>query len=271
MVIYVEYLIIDNFFLTYLICDLSYVISGRKKSKKRAFIASAIATITAFAYPYVIGSPLAVYSIKAILWIVMSLILFLKKQKIALSSLIFLVVTLFVGGVLTFITTLQTPLKDGLLGRANFSFPIGVIVMIGYVALFITKRIYIALSSRKTDQELIKTVKIRINGKTFLLKAFVDTGNRLMDGKSGLPVVIVKVSAVISAFSPAMFADLIERGRKGNCISYLTVTGGVNKIMLIYPELFEIEGVKDSVDVALGLSFSGFYGDYDVILHPSLS
>ena len=62
---------------------------------------------------------------------------------------------------------------------------------------------------------------------------------------------------------------MIEKGRN-DCISYATVTGGVNKIMLVYPDYFYIEGKKDCKDVALGVSFGGFYGDYDMILHPSL-
>ena len=38
--------------------------------------------------------------------------------------------------------------------------------------------------------------------------------------------------------------------------------------MIIYPDYFKIVGEKENKDVAIGVSFSGFYGDYDAILHP---
>lgn len=270
MVIYVEYLILNNFCITYLICDLSYVVTMRKKSRVRAVIASIIATVTSFLYLFLTDQIVATYILKAVLWIVLSLILYLKKQNVFLSALVFLLTTMLIGGAITFVSTVLTPAQDAVGGRVVFTFPIGVLVILGYVFAFVIKRVSIALLKNKTSADLIRTVKIGVNGKTLILKGFVDTGNRLIDGKSGLPVVIVKASAVIEAFSPAMFASLIEKGRSGNCISYTTVTGGVNRIMLIYPELFVIEGKKDSADVAVGISFGGFYGDYDVILHPSI-
>jgi hypothetical protein len=39
--------------------------------------------------------------------------------------------------------------------------------------------------------------------------------------------------------------------------------------MLIYPDFFYVEGEKQNKEVALGVSFSGFYGEYDMILHPN--
>ena len=34
------------------------------------------------------------------------------------------------------------------------------------------------------------------------------------------------------------------------------------------PIYFNIVGNKENIDVAIGVSFSGFYGEYDAILHP---
>lgn len=266
MVIYIEYLIIDNFLLTYLICDLSYVITVRKRSRIRSLIASAVATASAFAYLFCTDT--VGYILKGVLWLVLSLILYVKKQNVFVGALVFLVITMLLGGVLTFFATLATPHHNAISGHVSFSFPIGIIVLIGYVTAFVIKRLTSVINRTRGIEKLIYTVKTGINGKTLELKGFLDTGNRLVDGKSGLPVVIIKASAVIHAFSPAMFAQLIEKGRESNCITYTTVTGGVNRIMLIYPEFFKVEGKKESVDVALGLSFSGFYGDYDLILHP---
>lgn len=269
MVIYVEYLLIDNFFLTYLICDLTYALTGRKKSKKRSIIASIIATIVAFSYPFVVTLTAVSYAIKGVLWLILGLILFIKKQNYFISSLVFLLVTALVGGVLTLVCTLITPSYDVMSGKVNFSFPIGVVVLVGYAVCFIVKRLHASFYRRKNEESNVCSVKVGLYGKTFSLKGFTDTGNRLMDSNSGLPVVVVKASAIIQAFSPSTFAELIEKGRS-NCISYTTVTGGINKIMLIYPDFFKI-GIKEKdVDVAMGVSFSGFYGDYDVILHPSL-
>ncbi|MBE5732742.1 MAG: hypothetical protein E7353_06905 [Clostridiales bacterium] len=270
MVVYIEYLIIDNFFLTYFICELTYFISRRKKNRKRMIITSTLATIGAFIYPFCASNFVLAYTLKAVAWIILCLILFVKKQSFFSSSLIFLLNTMLVGGVLTFISTLSSQQVDVIGGQVNFSFPIGVIVVAGYVITFVVKCVYTVIFRNRGSEDLVRTVKVGINGTTLHLKGFMDTGNRLVDCKSGLPVVIVKASAIIRAFSPATFASLIEKGR-GDCISYTTVTGGVNKIMLIYPDFFTMEGKKENIDVAIGVSFSGFYGDYDVILHPSFN
>ncbi len=269
MVVYIEYLIANNFFITYLICDLTYILTLRKRSRKRIIIASLLSTVTAFAYLFLVDYMWLHYMIKAVLWVVLSLILFVKKQNLLISSFVFLLLTMLVGGALTFLSTLVSP-AEVIEGRLSFDFPIGVIVLASYVTVFIVKRVHLALFRRNVSQDLICNVKMGINGKTLEFRGFVDTGNRLMDSKSGLPVVVVRVSAVINVFSPAMFANLIEKGRSGNCITYKSVTGGVNKIMLIYPEFCKIEGKKENVDVALGVSFSGFYGDYDLILPSSI-
>jgi hypothetical protein len=233
-------------------------------------LTSFLATVGAFIYPFCTINPVLAYSIKLIVWIVLCLVLFAKKQYFLRSALMFLLSTMLVGGVLTFVSTLISSQPDVIGGKVDFAFPIGLIVVIGYVTTFIIKRVSTQIFRNKGSEDLVRNVRVGINGRTLQLKGFMDTGNRLIDSKSGLPVVVVKASAVVHAFSPATFARLIEKGRD-NCITYTTVTGGVNKIMLVYPDSFAIEGKKEGVDVALGVSFSGFYGDYDAILHPSLN
>lgn len=265
MIIYVESLIVNNFCITYFISDLTYVLTQCRKSRKRMLIVALISTFFAFLYLLTLNIIWLAYLIKLLALIVCSLILFFKKQKFISSTLIYIFSTIIVGGAITFIFSLccLQPTTD----LNSISFPFGLIVLCGYIITFLTKRLHNALNKGRVENNLIYMVKTSINGVALELKGFLDTGNRLIDDNSSLPVVIVKFSAIIKTFSPSTFATLIEKG-KANYISYATVTGGISKIMIIYPDFFKIVGEKENKDVAIGVSFSGFYGDYDAILHP---
>ena len=260
MIVYVETFILNNFCITYFISDLTYVLTQYKKSRKRMIIGALISTFFAFFYLFCLNIVWLRYLIKVLALLVCSAILFVKKQKIILSTLIYFLSTMLVGGAIYFV--IQCFFQS-----SNFSFPFGLIVVSGYLITFLTKRLHIALNKGRVENNLIYKVKTSINGVPLELKGFLDTGNRLIDDMSSLPVVIVKVSAIIKSFSPSTFASLIEKG-KANYISYTTVTGGICKIMIIYPDYFNIVGNKENIDVAIGVSFSGFYGEYDAILHP---
>jgi hypothetical protein len=108
----------------------------------------------------------------------------------------------------------------------------------------------------KTYLALTRQCQIEINGKKIALTGFVDTGNRLVDAQTNLPVIIIKLSALKKALSPQMQTDLIcatnasgqfETIKK---LCYSTVSG-TNSMTVFSPTAFCANGKK--IDCMVGI------------------
>ena len=119
----------------------------------------------AFFYLFCLNIVWLTFLIKLLALLVCSAILFVKKQKIILSTLIYLLSTMIVGGAIYFII-------ECFFQSNNFSFPFGLIVVSGYLITFLTKRLHIALNKGRVENNLIYKVKTSINGVALELKGF---------------------------------------------------------------------------------------------------
>ena len=107
----------------------------------------------------------------------------------------------------------------------------------------------------------------------------MDTGNRLYDVKSGLPVVILSAKSIVKKLSDSQVQSLVlgrgETLQKNARYLQISTVGGSNKILLLKPDEFRLyfeDGSNIIYDVAVGLTFSPLKDSeqYDAILHPSL-
>jgi hypothetical protein len=108
----------------------------------------------------------------------------------------------------------------------------------------------------KTYLALTRQCEITINGKKIALTGFVDTGNRLVDTQTNLPVIIIRLSALKKALSTQMRADLIfatnasGQFEKIKKIRYATVSG-TNFMTVFKPTMFCANGKK--IDCMVGI------------------
>ena len=130
MTVYVENVIADNFFLTYLIAQLSYKIGGVYAKKRRSVIAASLGTAVALVYP-LIKNNFALFAVKAALYAAMCAILYTGKNK-PIMALVFLCVTAVFGGIIFLVSfTVFGNVEQAVRGGGEFS-P-GVIIFIGWV------------------------------------------------------------------------------------------------------------------------------------------
>jgi len=269
MEVYVEYVIIDNIFISYLIGRVCYIVLHLNKSKRRLFVASVVGTIIALLYPF-IESTVLLLLVKVLSMIITALLLFWKRTRLFIGCLVLLAVTFAFGGILLAVNyMLVGKITD--VSHDVYDFPIGVIIGLAYgikwLISFAYRRISGAVMVRKNVYEFV----VGYNGKEMRLRGFIDTGNRLTYGQDLSPVVIVKAIKIMDILDAGEFYDFINDG-KGEYITLTTVAGGSKRLMVIKPEKFELvtSRGRENKEVVLAVSFAPITDsdDYDAILHP---
>jgi hypothetical protein len=118
-----------------------------------------------------------------------------------------------------------------------------------YYLLFLTYTCEFA-GDRIISRGIYKNMAIYCGNRKFIVRALVDTGNRLVDRGSGAPVCIISLTVFLAMFP----AELPE----GHFINYSTISGGGRKIFVFAPEKLEIVGGKVTVNVRLGVAMEEF-------------
>lgn len=263
MVVYVEYVIIDNMVLTYCIACIAYRLAGVRVRKLRALLAAVIGTGVAFGYPFLpTGWAVAV---KVALAAALSVILF--GRRAVRGGLYFLLVTAAFGGALFGIGYLCTAsVRAALL--APLDIPAGLIVGAGGALYLVFRRAVRGLHRRARTEAVRLTVTWR--GITAECETILDTGNNVTDGKTGLPVVVLTARTTVRLLSDEeLTAFLLGRCALGRP-SVMAGAGGRQKILLLEGAVVTLYTDKYANildDVTPGLSM--LPSRYGAIVHPA--
>lgn len=279
MTAYVELIIIDNLVLTYLLASLSYRVNQMRAKRLRCLAASIIGTAVALAYPFV-RSTAWLWVIRILLWAALSLILFFKTRRFKRGALTFLTLTFLFGGATFALNFFVTGSVSAALTQNALKVPFSVLFAATLFCVYITKRLFLKLQKSRDAASSIMRITMVLLGKRYDLNALMDTGNRLYDDKTGLPVIFVSARALLQRADEKEFVALTTgRGeslqRDARYLRLSTVAGGVNSILLLKPDEFALysdNGKHILYEVMIGVSFSPMRDsvDYDAVLHPSL-
>ena len=278
MSVYIEYVIIDNMVLTYAISDLTYRILLGLPSRKRCLLCSVVATVVAVWYPFVKNN-VALIAIKVVLLIVLGCILFIGKSRFVLGCIVFLLLTFAFGGAVFAVNYLILPEVVGINAPIG-DFSLGLIVVLCVALWLLARKVFIKTNKARLISDCMYPFQVSIAGKIVSLNGFIDTGNRLFDSVSGLPIVVVRASKIMECFTDEQLCAMVvggkvSVGRKSHYITYTTVAGGNNRMLLIEPDFFRVKTKRgyDNKSVMVGISFSPIRDDdrCDAILHPSIT
>lgn len=276
---YIEYVIADNLVITYLLSALTYRIALQKKSPPRSIIAAAVGTAVALSYPFITGDA-ALYAVRAGLFVVLSAVQFAGRKKPIMCSLIFLLLTFAFGGAVLALAFLargdiHSAMRTGPGEFPLFPLPLG--VALTYV---IIKKLSVRLHKNKDISDMIYGFSLTLLGERFDFRGLMDTGNRLYDERTGLPVIMLRAKSLVGRLDDesfeAMFlgrGDTLQRG--AHYITINTAGGGSRRILLLRADGFILYSHgKENIlnDVMVGITFAPLRDveDYDAILHPAL-
>lgn len=280
MTVYIECVIIDNFSVTLLCSLLAYRFSSVSASKLRCLLASLVGTAAAVFYPLLRVPAVVLILIKFALCAALSFILFFKKCNVIKGAASLLTVTFFLGGIMFAIGYITYADVVKALTLPVSSIPIGVFIIGFIVAYFALRRAVMHIKRIKDAKNFIANTEITAFSKTFKSKGFLDTGNRLYDDKTGLPVVILNFSAALRLLDNDKLSALLSKrgedvGSGAHYIEFSSVGGQNNQILVFQPDeirLYFGQTEHKIKDVMIGISLSRFGDctDYDVILHPAI-
>ena len=279
MDVYVEIVIIDNFVLTYCLGALTYRVTLKRVNKTRCAVASLIGTIVAVFYPF-ISNNLVVFAVKIALWIILSVILFARKERFFMGAIVFLGLTFLFGGLLFGVSlAISGNVNASLRGNVTV-IPWSLIVLCFFVGDYLVKKIALSVRACRDVSKSVYEFKIKVLGKEKIMRGFMDTGNRLYDERNGLPVVVISAKSIQDLLTDEQIGLLaLGQGeriqRNARYVKFSALGGQKKKILLLRPDefilYFEDKG-NIFYDVTVGVILSPIRDsvNYDAILHPAL-
>ena len=275
---YIEYYIIENLLINYIIISCTTILTKKYSSKKRKWIGAFLGTLYSVAYLYPNLEMLFNIAFKFFIMTIITIISFNYKDKkeFIRISLVFYLVNVFICGSSYFIIYFT--------GMEHIK--ISFLIVCTYISCELLKYIYKDIKTLKYIKDIKKTVDINILGKSFVCEALIDTGNLLKDPLSNNEVVIVKSKLLKGIISDELVEYDYENldvfkiqniisssdeklSSRVRLIPYKHASSNTSSIILgIKVDYIEVDKNK-ICNIVIGLSnFND--SEYDAILNPSL-
>ena len=258
MTIYIEYVLINNLLIDYILIKGTLATTGVNGKKLRVFFCALFSAVFSLVYPLIIAPLFIVTLIKLSfgLFIVFLSAKYLSFRSYFLNTAVFFFYTFLTGGAIFGIFSL-------------FNIPTGKEIISGLI-IFPVYFVYFCLNSvvkflyrRKNVVSFCYPTQITICGVTKNLQGFLDTGNGVYDGDS--PVIFCN-KAVATEFINGGALPPMKK------INVCTVNGKSQKLCLKSESLvIYIAGKKNIYNnVTVCFTEQGFEDCYQLILHPAL-
>lgn len=281
MEVYIEYVIIDNFIINYLILFFTAFTIGTKIKKINMFISTMFGVICSVIYPLFTLNALMVLPLKIAIGILM--ILMLKKysnfKQFLIHILLFFTFTFVFGGLcfaVLNILNLKTSTSGILIN--GYEIPLGVIVLLLAIYIYYLIKLIQYVRHKNNNINFYFDVILKIDNKNHLLRGYLDSGNKLYDNQSNLPVVVISFKTFCKLFSKISLENYFlnkpeDLGLKN--AHYINVDNvvGAGKMLVFSVDEIIVENnqsKKTNKNFLLGVSEKSFSSEFECLLHSEL-
>ena len=269
MFVYIEYAVIDNLVINYLLLKTSTRCALVKTCFMRLFLSAVLGTAVAIALPLLRVGGAYLIVIKLTLGFLMVLISgdFISYKKYFFTILVFFVLTLLCGGFIIALFNLALiDYNHYFLSNYDSLMPIGLTIFLIYISTKTVVFMVVKLLKERSMRPFLRQCVVVVNKKKFTVKGFIDSGNSLYAPKSGLPIIVC---------SNALFEKLQQVGlRKSiSSIDFDTVSGTSKMQLYLIDKLMIYNGLNVNIfnNVLIGVTPYGFNSaSYELLLHPLL-
>ena len=257
MVVFIEYVIIDNLVIDFLILKITFAILGLPFKKGRVLISSLFGTLIALIIPLIYASPFILFAIRFLCGLIMCAIAnkHNSKRSYFIFTITFFTITfLFLGALLGIFS----------LFNIEYSTEISIALMVlpFYIIYKLIGGVVKFLYRQKDIISFTYQIEITINNIVKTAKGFLDTGNGVFDNDS--PVIFC-TKAFFNQFINENFNHL-----KLKKILITTISGQTENFAITIDELKIYMGKKVNIFKMVSLCVSNInFNGYDIILHPS--
>lgn len=257
MTAYIEYLLIDNLIIDYLLLKATFSTTGLSVKKGRLFLSAVIGTAFAFLLPLLNFNKIIVALIKVAVGFLLPLVAgdYKTKKSYYINVLLFFVYTFLTGGII--------------LGVLNlFNLPtatevcVATVVLPVYLSIKGVVKVVKFLYRRKDVASLSYNTEIYVNGKSVKGVGFLDTGNGVYDGEC--PVIFCHKDLAQKFFDKGVVPVFKK-------ITLSTIDGITQKTAFTAQKLVIYTGDKNNIynNVTVCITSDGYDGLYEIILHSS--
>ncbi len=281
MTVYIEYVILDNLIIDFLIV---FMLQTALKTHfgKWNWVLVLVEGIT-----FAIITPLFTlntYLMLLIKWVysicmVLSLRKYANFKQFVIHYLIFLSLTFVLGGVCyALLNALNIPYNDTGIVLNGYAVPISLLILLAFVYVYLMIKLIKYYHKRKSCLPYYYDIVLTIAGKDHYIRGYLDSGNRLYDNVDGKPVAVLSFGTFCKIFDDFPFHKLLLSNVTSDQLEgahYIKVNSvDVSKQMLVFTaERMQIQyGGKtiDNRNVSLGVSTKNFGGAFECLLHSDL-
>ncbi len=206
MIVYVEYVLLDNFIIDFIIFYSVAKILKLKIQKVRIVLACVLGVGFAFAIPFINITNIILFLIKLLMGVILVYVAFsfTKLKQFFLTYLSFIFLTFLLGGICYGLQGFvqSTKVINGTISYVN-DFPVSLIIVAIFIFFILGKNLY---STIKLKKRFI-SISIFYKGKELKLNALIDSGNQLIDGKTKLPISFLSKQDFIKNFGQIDFCN----------------------------------------------------------------
>ena len=236
MVIYAEYLFLENALTGGLILLLTAEISGLRCKKMFLVLGSILCGIYSFILFWDSLHPLLALLSKFVFSFALMLIVFQPKtlQRLARITLVFYLISFAMGGItigLLYFLGIKGVTQNSSIYMNGYGY---VAVMSGCVLTYwIFRRFAAFIKGRMIRERIYADVEISMEGRKETLRGIVDTGNFLADPVSGKPVFLISEKGAQKLFPEEILQEIVSGDRTEHMYERLMNSGYATRIRLI--------------------------------------
>ena len=259
MIVFVEYVVIDNLIIDYLMLKATFNLTGAPLKKRRLFLCSIFGALISLVYPLLSHLTFLQTLLKILCGLLIVLLAnnYKSVKSYYINTVIFFCFTFITGGAILGVFSLFNINPTGEISVALMVIPV-------YLVLRGLTQVVQYFYSRKTVACFTYKVKVKALNKTTTWRGFLDTGNNLFDGDR--PVVVCDKRVFL-----AILGDQVAKAKLKR-LDIITASGKSRNFCIELDELIlYIDGKENKFNNAtLCLSKQNCGDDFDIILHPQL-
>ena len=259
MTVYIEYVLIDNFLIDYLLIKATFSTTGVTVRRGRLFLCALLGAGIALIYPLFSNYYLlqTVFKILSGLLIVALSANFKTAKSFIINALVFFSYTFITGGAIIGVYNLLGLTYDN-------EFTVAIIVIPVYLLISVFEKVVKHLYRRKDTACFNIKIEIALNKNKITLNGFYDTGNGVYDGDS--PVIFCGKEIFKKLIGDNFLRVKLKK------IFIRTVSGFTENFAVKLDQLMIYNSDEPNIynNVTLCAVSKSVGEGYDVILHPAL-
>ena len=274
MVIYIEYVIIDNLIIDYLIINFTGRILSVKFKTKNIVFALFAGIMGAMLLPLISLSNIWLILAKLTIGVIM--VVLIKKhhnfRDFLITCIALFTITFLFGGMCCGLNSiLGFSINGNQILLNSFEFPISIFLLFASLYLYLAGNLIIYVKNKSKLSNFYFDVVITQNNREYELRGYLDSGNKLFDDSAPVVVIPIKVFSKVFVDYPL---EKIPLGNAPNNPHYIRSysVGGVNNLLVLEIDKILIKNNERNIEytnVKLGISKANFSSDFDLLLHSS--